>query len=140
MGSRGLARRDDLHNPPFDPLFLFAAPLETERINRPPELELGLSPVDLRLELQEVKLEFGVCRPAVTRGVRNIPDVPLTLGSGRKEDQIAAFQQKDAVLAIFPDDPAQGNRDLDLVFRHAKHLLTSSPPCSLEATPQSLLE
>jgi len=106
VGSRGLARRDDLHNPPFDPLFLFAAPLETERINRPPELELGLSPVDLRLELQEVKLEFGVCRPAVTRGVRNIPDVPLTLGSGRKEDQIAAFQQKDAVLAIFPDDPA----------------------------------
>jgi hypothetical protein len=42
-------------------------------------------------------------------GVMNIPDVPLALGSGREQDQLFTFQQKNPVVAIFLDDPAQRN-------------------------------
>jgi ribosomal protein L30E len=48
----------------------------------------------------------------------NIPDVPFTVGSGGKKDQIMAFQQKDAVIIIFADNFKKGVRQLIFFFCH----------------------
>jgi len=48
----------------------------------------------------------------------DIPDVPLSIGSGRKKDQVLALQEEDTVFWVLLSYGEKCFRQLIFIFRH----------------------